>query len=61
MAWSETKIGGTYNIPIREYVCDSEEDLKNLPTKAPQGSTAFCIEEGSAWMKKSGDGEWKQI
>jgi hypothetical protein len=60
MAWSETKTGGNINSPIREYVCDTEDDVKNLPTKAPQGSTAFCIQEGSVWMKTSGP-EWKQI
>jgi hypothetical protein len=41
-------------------VCDSEEDLKNLPTKIPQGSSAFCIEEGKVYMIKS-NGEWKAV
>jgi hypothetical protein len=60
MAWSETKTGGSINSPIREYVCDSEEDLKDLPENAPQGSTAFCIEESSVAMKKS-DNTWKVL
>lgn len=58
MAWSENKIAGNYNTPTREFICDSSEDLANLPANAPQGSTAFCIETSEVAMKKS-DGTWK--
>lgn len=58
MAWSENKIGDNYNIPVREFICDSTADLDNLPANAPQGSTAFCIETSEVAMKKS-DGTWK--
>jgi hypothetical protein len=61
MAWSENKTGGNYNTITREFICDSREDIELLPEKAPQGSSAFCIEDGSVWMKKSGDGQWKEL
>lgn len=60
MAWSENKTGGNYNTMTREFICDSEADLESLPKNAPQGSSAFCIEESSVAMKKS-DGTWKVL
>lgn len=50
MAWSENKVGGTFNTPTREFICDTEADLGSLPKNATIGSTAFCIEEGSVHM-----------
>lgn len=60
MAWSETKTGGIYNIPIREFICDTKNDVLKLPTNAPHGSSAFCIEEGKVYMITS-NGEWKAV
>lgn len=60
MAWTENKVGNNYNVPVREFICDSEDDLATLPANAPQGSSAFCIEQGSVAMKKS-DGTWKVL
>lgn len=35
MAWTENKVGNNYNVPVREFICDSEDDLANLPANAP--------------------------
>ena len=35
MAWSENKIGSNYNVPVKEFICDSEADLAELPANAP--------------------------
>lgn len=54
-----TKIGNSPNIPTKEFVCDTQAEIKNLPN-APMGSTCFCLENKTAWMKGSGtDGEYK--
>lgn len=58
MAWQENKIGNTYNVPEREFVCDSEQDLLDLPKNAPFGSKAFLIDTSEVAIKKS-DGTWK--
>ena len=44
----------------REFVCDYESDVADLPTDCAAGSTAFVIENGSARMLNSA-GEWKVI
>jgi hypothetical protein len=48
-----TKIGNSPNVPAKEFVCDSEADIANLSSNIVMGSTAFCINEKSAWMKSS--------
>lgn len=60
MGWSENKVAGNYNIPTREFICDSTEDLKDLPINCPHGSTAFVIDDTVVYMKKS-DGTWKSL
>ena len=50
---------GTFsNIPVQDFVCDKKIDIYNLP-KSPLGSTCFCLEDKSAWVK--GSDEWKEI
>lgn len=58
MAWTENKKGDGFNTPVREFICDSKDDIENLPTNVPHGSSAFCIETGDVAMLKS-DGTWK--
>ena len=60
MAWSENKVAGNYNTPIREFICDDVNDLDTLPKNCPQGSTAFVIEGAAVYIKKS-DGTWKVL
>ena len=35
---------------IQEFVCDFETDINNLPINIAVGSTAFVIENSSAYM-----------
>lgn len=48
-----TKVGTASNVPVKEYVCETEDDVRALPND-PLGSSAFCIENKSVYMK-SGD------
>ena len=45
---------------LTDYVLDKKSDLQNLPIDVPMGSTAFCIEDSSAYMINS-SGEWVEI
>ena len=54
----KSKEGNTYNVPIQEYIIDTQADLANMPKEAPFGSVAFCIENQTAYFKNS-NGEWK--
>lgn len=60
MAWSENKMSGNFNTPTREFICDMEADLVNLPKNVPLGSSAFCIKEASVYMIDS-QGEWHKL
>lgn len=53
MAIQLTKIGNSSNVPVKEFICDTQADVDALPASAPMGSTAFCIKEKTAWMKSS--------
>lgn len=54
-----TKIGNSPNVPVKEYICDTQADVDALPASAPMGSIAFCIGTKKAYMKGS-DG-WQEI
>ena len=45
---------------LKDFVMDKKSDLQNLPIDVPMGSTAFCIEDSSAYMINS-SGEWVEI
>ena len=45
---------------LKDFVIDKKSDLQNLPVNVPMGSTAFCIEDSSAYMINS-SGEWVEI
>lgn len=45
---------------LQEFVCDTIEDLDNLPIDAKIGSTAFIISTSSLYMINS-QGEWVEI
>lgn len=47
-----TKIGNSPNVPAKEYVCDTRDDIGQLPN-APMGSSALCLKDGSVWVKGS--------
>lgn len=58
MAYILTKKGRNDNVPIGEFTCDFESDIKLLPVNAPFGSTAYVIETGNVYIKDS-EGNWK--
>lgn len=41
---------GIYNIALKEYIVDSENDIQEVPTDAPAGSTCFVIENSVTYM-----------
>ena len=41
----------------KEYICDTDADVKNLP-KCCAGSTALVVESGKIYMVNA-SGEWK--
>lgn len=53
MAVQLTKIGNSPNVPVKEYICDTQADIDALPATAPMGSTAFCLENKLVYIKGS--------
>ena len=53
----KSKDGNEYNIPIQEYIDDTEADVVNLPKDAPMGSAALVVETQSVRFINS-QGEW---
>ena len=45
---------------LYEYVCDTEDDIYNLPKGCAPGSTAFIIETAEVYMINS-NREWVKI
>lgn len=54
------KQGTRSNVPIEEWIVDSEDDLHYMPLDVPFGSTAYII-EGSKVMILNGKGEWVEM
>lgn len=51
---------GNISYGVKDFCLDSKADLKNLPKDCRAGSTAFVIEDNSAYMLNS-SGEWVKI
>lgn len=51
---------GQVQYNVDEYVVDTPEDLKKLPTRSAMGSAAVCLSTGDVYIK-DGNGEWKVI
>lgn len=45
---------------IQEFICDFEIDINNLPIEIAAGSTAFVIENSSAYMLNNNK-QWIKI
>lgn len=60
MAWNRISTNGQVQYNVDEFVIDSPDDLKTLPKKCAQGSSALCTEDGSVYVKDS-KGEWKEV
>ena len=52
--------GGRTTPYLKEFIVDYISDIDKLPTDDPVGSTAFCIENSSAYIL-GGDRKWKEI
>ena len=45
---------------IKEFVCDTLDDINDLPIDTKQGSVAFIISTGTVYMINS-QGEWVEV
>lgn len=50
---------GDVEYGINEYVCDTEEELKELP-RCKMGSAALVLENSTVYVK-DGNGDWRPI
>ena len=55
-----TSNGGHVAYGKKEYVCDTIDDIQDLPIDIPAGSTAFVI-EGSKVFMLNNKKEWVEI
>lgn len=51
------KQGTRSNVPVEEWIVDSEDDLDYMPLDVPFGSTAYVIDEGKVKIL-NGKGKW---
>ena len=59
-----TKEGNSANVPVRQYVADTEDDLSLIPSNAPFGSSVLILETekgGSSVKIKNSHGEWIEV
>lgn len=54
-----TKSDSEIQYGVKEFVCDTIEDLKNLP-RCEMGSTAIILADFSVYMK-NGAGKWVKL
>lgn len=52
--------GGKVSYNVNEYICDTADDIKDLPTGCSVGSTAFVITTKDVYMLNSSK-EWVKI
>ena len=45
---------------IKEFVCDTPDDIQDLPVDVKPGSSAFVISTGAVYMINS-QGEWVEV
>lgn len=50
---------GDVEYGINEYVCDTEEELKELP-RCKMGSVALVLENSAVYVK-DGNGDWRKL
>ena len=54
------KESGKVKYNVTEFICDTIEDIKDLPTTVEVGSTALVVEETKVFMLNNNK-EWKEI
>lgn len=60
MGYSLNKQSNRIDYNVREYICDTEADIADIPTNCAPGSTIFVIETSNLYMLNT-KGEWIQI
>ena len=60
MGYNTLSQSGHTGYGIKEFVVDTDEDIKKLPIDVPMGSAALVIDSGNVYMMDSQD-EWKQL
>lgn len=55
-----TSSSGNIQYDVNEYVCDSPEDIPNLPYHCATGSIAIIIATAEVYIKNSA-GEWVKL
>ena len=60
MAFKMISTNGQTQYGVDEFMIDSPNDLKNLPSRSQMGSVALCLEDGAVYVKDS-KGEWKEV
>ena len=48
--FSISKENNQYTRPTKEFICDTETDINNLPVDTAPGSTAIVTDTGSVYM-----------
>jgi hypothetical protein len=50
--------GNTPNTPIEAWVCDTEQEVNEIPSNAPIGSIAIILSDGMTIKMKNNAGNW---
>ena len=54
--------GNTPNTPIETWICDTLEEVNEIPNNAPTGSIALVLTNNGLVVKmKNGNNEWKDL
>ena len=60
MGYNTLSQSGHTGYGIKEFVVDTDEDIKTLPIDVPMGSAALVIDSGNVYMMDSQD-NWKPL
>lgn len=54
--------GGMPNIITQTYLCNSENEIKDIPSNAPTGSVVLILTDNGLNVKmKDNEGNWKEL
>ena len=54
--------GNTYNIPIKTFYVESDEEISQIPSNVPEGTLVEVNETGNFHVKmKRSDGTWNEL
>lgn len=54
--------GNTPNTPIETWICETEQEINEIPPKTPVGSVALILTDDGLIVKmKSVSGDWKNL